>query len=126
MSTSVELSRTDRRLRATYAVFAVAALVGTQWALIRHLSDGGTLRTFFTDPVVNPAATFLTLDALFVGAAAVVFMLVEGRRLRMRRLWVYVVLTFTVAVSVAFPVFLAVRQGHVARARSQGGQAVPA
>ena len=37
-------------------------------------------------------------------------MIVEGRRLGMRFLWVYVLLTFAVAISVALPVFLIARQ----------------
>lgn len=110
-----DLERRDKAYVGVYAAAALVALVGTQWALVAHFLDGRGFVDFLTDPVVNPAATFLTIDLLVVATAALVFMLVEGRRLGMRHLWVYVVLVFTVAISVAFPVFLAVR--HVAVAR---------
>lgn len=110
-----DLPTRDRALVGVYVAAALAALVATQWALIEHFRGGGDLSSFLTDPFVNPAATFLTLDALIVAFAALVFMIVEGRRLGMRWLWVYVVLVFAVAVSVAFPLFLAARHLTVAR-----------
>ena len=43
-------------------------------------------------------------------ATAWVFMWVEGRRLRVRHLWVYYLLSPTVAISVAFPLFMIARE----------------
>ena len=44
-------------------------------------------------------------------------MIAEGRRLGMRFIWVYVVLTFAVAISVALPAFLIARQVYLAGQR---------
>ncbi len=112
-----DLRSRDRTPFFIYLLIALAALVGTQWALIEHLADGRSLGDFFLeDPWVNPASTFLAIDAFVVAAACIVFMVVEGTRVSVPRLWVYVLLAFAVAISVAFPLFLAARQVTMARA----------
>jgi hypothetical protein len=114
------LTSTDKALCAVYAVLGVAALVGTQIVLVDYLtSDDPSL---FDDAVANGAATFSLIDLLAVALVGLVFMVVEGRRLGMRFLWVYVVVTFAVAISVALPAFLIARQVHLAGER----QAQPA
>lgn len=107
------MNRRDTLLCAGYVAVAVAALVGTQTALVRHVADGRSATEALTDTVATPAAAFVTIDLLAVAAAALVFMVVESRRLRLPRLWLYLLLTFTVAISVAFPLFLVERQRRV-------------
>jgi hypothetical protein len=102
------LTSTDKTLCAVYAVLGLAALVGTQVVLVRYMNTSD--RSLFDDLVENGATTFTAIDLLAVAVVGLVFMVVEGRRLGMRFLWVYVVLTFAVAISVALPVFLIARQ----------------
>jgi hypothetical protein len=52
--------------------------------------------------------------------AALVWMVVEAGRLGMRWRWLYVVLTFVVAWAFAFPLFLFMRERHLAATRSAG------
>ena len=106
------LTSTDKALCAVYGLLGLAALVGTQIALVRHMTQdtGHGIADALSDTVVNPAATFTVIDLLSVALVGLVFMIVEGRRLGMRFLWVYVLLTFAVAISVALPVFLIARQ----------------
>lgn len=50
--------------------------------------------------------SFFAMD-VFVSAAAVwLFVFIEGRRLKMPRLWLYVLCTMVVGVSFALPLFL--------------------
>ena len=112
------LTSTDKTLCAVYAVLGLAALVGTQIALLRHFStEGNGFAEALSDTVVNPAAAFTVIDLLAVALIGLVFMVVEARRLGMRFVWVYVVLTFAVAISVALPAFLIARQVHLTRER---------
>jgi hypothetical protein len=110
-------------LCAVYAVVGLAALVATQVALVKHVRSGeGDGIGGLGNTVVNPAAAFVTIDLLAVAIIGIVFMVVEGRRLGMRWIWIYVLLTFAVAISVALPTFLIARQVHLANDR----QAQPA
>ena len=101
-----------RALRIVYGVIAVVALIATWSQNIRHFAqdDSGGLWGFVKDGYANPAAASLTNDLLLLMAAAWVFMWVEGRRLGMRHLWVYFLLSPTVAISVAFPLFMMARE----------------
>jgi len=114
------LTSTDKALCAVYAVLGLAALVGTQIALVRHMTqdEGNSFADAVSNTVVNEAAAFTVIDLLAVAFVGLVFMVVEGRRLGMRFLWVYVVVTFAVAISVALPAFLIARQFHLAGQRT--------
>ncbi len=109
------MTRTEKVLCWIYAAIAVAALVGTQWALVDILN----LETSpsWSDLTDGPIATFLTIDLLAVALVATIFMVAEGRKLKLRWLWAYIVLAFAVAVSVALPLFLIARTRHLATAR---------
>lgn len=52
----------------------------------------------------------LSADLSVVAIAAVVFMFAEGKRLGMRRVWLYVVLSTVTAMAFTFPLFLAMRE----------------
>jgi hypothetical protein len=113
------LTSGERLLCAIYAALGVAALVGTQIALAKHISDGdGDGFAGLGNTVVNPAATFTVIDLLVVAVVGLVFMVVEARRIGLRHVWIYVVLTFAVAISVALPAFLIARQIHLAGDRA--------
>jgi hypothetical protein len=109
------LTSTDKALCAVYALLGLAALIGTQVVLFDYLSSDGNL---MDDVVANGAATFSLIDLLAVALVGLVFMIAEGRRLRMRYLWAYVVATVAVAISVALPAFLIARQFKLAEQRT--------
>ncbi|MCW2784547.1 MAG: hypothetical protein JWP74_1064 [Marmoricola sp.] len=101
-----------------YGLLALVALVGTQWALVSFLSGGGSISAFLNATVDGPVATFTTIDLLCVATVATIFMIVEGRKIGLPVLWLYVVLVFAVAVSVALPLFLIGRTRHLSAVRA--------
>jgi hypothetical protein len=103
-------------LCAVYALLAAAALVATwsQNLAFFAQSPGAGMAGFVRAAYVNPAAASLSNDLLLLCAAAIVFMLVEARRLAIRFVWVYVVLSFAIAISVTFPLFLIARERKLA------------
>ena len=104
------MTSTEKTLCWAYGLIALAALVGTQWALVAYFGSGASFADLFDGPV----ATFATIDLLAVAVTAVVFMVVDGRRNGVPLTWLYVVLVFVVAVSVAFPLYLVARTRHLA------------
>ena len=64
----------------------------------------------------NPAVTSLSIDLLVAASAASIFIIIEGRRVGIRRPWLYVIASFVTAIAFTFPLFLAVRERHLARA----------
>ncbi|HET6166051.1 MAG TPA: DUF2834 domain-containing protein [Marmoricola sp.] len=112
------MTRTDKILCLVYGAFAAVALVGTQWALVDFLRSDENDWSAMTDRLTaNSVVGFVGIDLGVVALVAVVFMAIEGRRLRIPWWGVYVALVFLVAVSVAFPLFLAARTWVLAKAR---------
>lgn len=108
---------TARSLCLTYLVLAIAGAAAT-WAfnILFMIETGGfDLLAFLKGGFANYAAGSLTADVLVAAAAFVVWMLQEARRLGMRHRWVYVALTFGIAVAFAFPFFLFMRQRRLDR-----------
>ena len=113
-----KLTSSDRILCAAYGLLGLAALVGTQIALVRHISTYEGSGLGLENTVVNAAAAFSVIDLLSVALVALIFIVVEGRRLGIRFLWVYVALSFLIAISVGLPAFLIARQVKVAELRT--------
>lgn len=61
----------------------------------------------------NQISAFFGMDVLVSALVLWAFVFSEGRQRGMRHLWVYVVCTLTVGVSLAFPLFLYVREGKL-------------
>jgi hypothetical protein len=95
-------------LSLTYLALAIAGLIGT-W--IFNALAIVQLRDYLGDLVTSgPAVSSITVDLLVVAVAGCVFIAVEARRLRMRRAWLYIVLSGVTAFAFTFPLFLAMRQ----------------
>lgn len=105
-----------KALCAVYALIAAGALVAT-WsqnlAFFAEAPDAG-IAGFIAGGYANPAAASLTNDLLFLLLAAIAWMLVEARRIGVRFVWLYVILSFVIAISVTFPLFLIARERRLA------------
>ena len=111
------MSRGDRWLIALYALLAAGALYATWSHNLEFfaLPDNGGALGFIRMGYANPAAASLANDILFICLAAFAFMLVEARRLGIRFVWLYILLSLGIAVSVMFPLFLIARQLKLAQ-----------
>jgi uncharacterized membrane protein len=68
-------------------------------------------RNFLGDWVGSgPAVSSLTVDLLVVAIAGGVFIVLEARRLGMKRGWLYLVLSGLTAFACMFPLFLCMRE----------------
>jgi len=105
-------------LCVVYALLAMAALIATwsQNLAFFAASPGVGAVGFVRAAYANPAAASLSNDLLFLCAAAIVWMLVEARRHKIRFVWLYVVLSFAIAISVTFPLFLIARERKLSAA----------
>ncbi len=63
----------------------------------------------------------LSLDLLIVGGAVITFMLVEARRLKMKRVWLYFLLSGITAMAFTFPLFMFFRERKILKDKLAGG-----
>lgn len=66
----------------------------------------------------NYYARSLSLDFWTGTIAGTFFILVEGYRLKMKRIWIYLVLTICIAYAFGFPLFLFIRELHLRKQKS--------
>ena len=117
----LQITASGSILCAFYGLVAVAALVATWSQNLAYFAspDSGGMMGFLRATVANHAAASIGIDLAFLGVAACVFMVVESRRLGIRFVGLYILLSCTVAISVFFPLFLIARE----RALAAGGAA---
>jgi Terpene cyclase DEP1 len=62
----------------------------------------------------NRISGFFGLDVIVSSVVLWVFVITEGRRRRMKRLWVYLICNLAVGVSLGLPLFLYMRERSIA------------
>jgi hypothetical protein len=102
----------SRSLALVYLVLGLVGLVLTWSQNLAYLGPAaaGGFLDFLRGTVANPGARSIAFDILIVGWTASIWMVIEGRRRRMKFVWLYPVLGWTVAMAFAVPLFLAVRE----------------
>ena len=101
-------------LRNLYLIGAIIGTIVPYSYFITFLVNNGLdfgliLAHIFTIPL----SAFAWMDVLVSTLVLGVFVFVEGRRLEMKNLWVYIACNLLVGVSLALPLFLYVREGHL-------------
>lgn len=115
------MTRFEKILCAVYVLIAVIALVGTWSNNIGFMlqPENRDLLSWYRAVYANQAAASFTNDLLMLGLAGSIFMVVEAQRLNMRFVWVYILLSGPIAISVMFPLFLIARQITISKLRVQ-------
>ena len=114
------MTRSEKTLCIVYAIIAVVALVVTQVnniAFFLQPQNGGIVG-YINALYANPATASFTNDIILYVVAGYIFMAVEAQRLGIRYVWVYILLSSLIAVSVMFPLFLIARQFEISRQRA--------
>lgn len=101
-----------KKLFWAYIGLSIAGLV-TAWVLntLSALNGEDYASAWFGSAV----DWVLSSDLLIVAIAVVIFMIAEARRLRMKKVWLYILLSGVTAMAFTFPLFLAMRERTLAR-----------
>ena len=85
--------------------------------IIEHNGKFDSLEFISSTWIDNYYAKSLSLDFWTGTIAGTFFIMMEGIRLKMKRIWLYLVLTVFVAYAFGFPLFLFVRALHLRRSQ---------
>ena len=100
-------------------IYAILCIIGTALPLAQFIpwlgEQGLNLPLFIQQTVGTPVAAFAWSDLALSAVVLAVFALTEGHRLGMRHAWVSL-LGLAVGVSLALPLFLLLRERHLASA----------
>lgn len=103
-----------------YLLLAITGLCMTWYHNIAFMQEAGgvfSLSAFIDGVYANHASSSIGWDITIACIAFLVWMVGEARVLGMKRAWVYVLLTFSVAFAFAAPLFLFMRERHLAAQR---------
>jgi hypothetical protein len=107
-------------LALVYLVLAIVGLVATWTLNILAIVSGSD---FVGEWVTNGFATqSLQVDLLVLAVAVGAFLVVEGRRLGMRRAWLFLPLAAVTAAAFAVPLFLALRERRLVQLNVVSGE----
>jgi len=102
--------------RRFYIALALLGLLIPNWAFWSWLATHGPdPQRFVSDLFSNGVSAFFGLDVILSALALTAFVLIEGKRLGLRRRWVPIAATCIVGVSLGLPLFLYQRQVHLER-----------
>lgn len=103
-------------MKLPYTVLAVIGYLAANWFVLLVSIDTGNL-LLWTRPhettagmFANRIATAFAIDLLVTVLVACIWFHVEGKRLGMRRVWGYWLLTFAFGLAGTFPLFLLNRE----------------
>lgn len=95
-------------------LYLVAAVLGAALPLSQLIpflaANGFDVPLLFRQLFANHVSAFFGLDVIVSSVVLWLFVFSEGRRLRMKNLWLYVVCNLAVGVSLALPLFLLFRE----------------
>jgi predicted alpha/beta superfamily hydrolase len=112
--------KTQRRAASVY-IFALSIVgLATAW----YFNSMAVLKAedYLADGFTSNVDWVYSLDLLIGGTAGMGFIIIEGRRLKMKFLWAYIAAAFVTAFAFVFPLFLAMRELHLQRTELAGGK----
>ena len=112
------MNRQSERLSILYFVIS---LIGLITALVFNGIASTTGQDYVGAWFGTAVDWVLSLDLLVVALAVVTFMLVEAKRLGMKRVWIYFLLSGVTAMAFTFPLFMAMRQRKLNEIKLAGG-----
>ncbi len=103
--------RITEHWNATSIVFLVLAIAGLLGTLAWNIVAVVERRDYLGDWTGSGSAvSSMLVDLLVMAIAGCVLIVVESRRLGMKRAWLYIVLSGLTAIAFTFPLFLAMRE----------------
>src|SRR4051812_7959256 len=105
------------KTRNFYLALCVLGVIVPNAPFFRWMGEHGLdARLFVRDLFANGVSSFFGLDVVLSALVVCGFVLIEGRRIGLRRLWMPIVALLVVGVSLGLPLFLYQRQLRLDRA----------
>ena len=108
------------RLRHLYLALCVVGTAAPYWKFVPWVMDNGlNLSLLCQEFFATRIGAFFGLDVVVSAIVLFVFIVTEGRRIALPRLWLPAIATLLVGVSLGLPLFLFLRQRKLDAAGSR-------
>lgn len=113
------MKRSNRKARSIFYLVLAIAGIASAWTLNGFASAAG--QNYISAWFGSTVDWVLSADLLLVAIAGSAFMIFEARKLGIRRVWLYIVLSGVTAFAFTFPLFLYVRERKLIEIESSSG-----
>jgi hypothetical protein len=98
-----------------YLLCAIAGAIVPMYHNVQYMRSGHTFTpmAWLEAGLATPLSRSILYDLLIGSNAVIVWMVVEGIRLKMKHIWFYVLFTFMIAWAFTCPLFLFMRERHL-------------
>jgi Terpene cyclase DEP1 len=112
--------------KSIYLFFCVLGVVLPYSQFVHWVLEHGLrMGLFFRELFANRIGGFFVMDVLVSAVVLIFFLRREGKRLGVRHLWLPIVGTLTVGVSLGFPLFLYLRERAMEGTGGAAGASAP-
>ena len=99
------------KLKTIYVVLCILGVVAPYWQFIPWVMENGVnFQLFFQQLFANRIGAFFGMDVFVSAVVLLIFVRGENSRLGIRGRWLPLIAVLTVGVSLAFPLFLYLRE----------------
>ena len=103
-------------MKKFYGFLCVLGIVLPYWQFISWVSENGfAINSLIAEIANSPMSAFAWLDVIVSAVVLIGFVIYEGSRLKMERLWMPIIGTGIVGVSLGLPLFLFLREIHLTK-----------
>ena len=103
-------------------LFLIIAIIGTVLPLrsfgLFLQEHGFNVQELINQLFANHISAFFGWDVIISAIAVIGLVVLEGKRLQMKHLWIYILCNLSVGVSLALPLFLYAREAHLEKHNS--------
>ena len=105
--------------QARFVFFLILAIIGLVTAMVFNGVASVQGQNYLDAWFGSAADWVLSIDILIVAIAGSALMIMEARRLGMKRVWLYIVVSGVTAFAFTFPLFLAMRERKLSQIEAQ-------
>jgi hypothetical protein len=103
-------------MKVVYLLLCIAGTAVVYSQIIPwYMENGMDIAALIRDAGATRVSAIGWLDAAATAVVIIVFILVESRRLKMKYAWLSLIAIFAVGIALALPLFLLLREIHLAR-----------
>ena len=103
-------------MKKFYGILCVLGIVLPYWQFLSWVSENGLAISQLVGEAANSRiGAFAWLDVLVSAVVLLGFIIYEGNRIKMKKIWIPIIGTCIVGVSLGLPLFLLMRETHLSK-----------
>ena len=101
-------------MKKFYASLCILGIVLPYWQLLSWVAENGLdMGALIAEAAQTRIGAFAWIDVIISAVVLIGFIIYEGSRIKMNRLWLPIAGTCTIGVSLGLPLFLFLREVHL-------------